>query len=470
MTPSMSQWRGLQRTIAGDVLVPGSPGYERMRKPFIARFDEVRPEAVVLCANPDDVAETMALARRHHLETATRSGGHCFAGRSSTRGVLIDVTPMNSVSVSDGVATVGAGTRLGDMYERLVEQGLTVPAGSCPSVGIAGLTLGGGLGILGRKYGLTSDHLLGAQIVLADGRVVECDDHHDEELFWALRGAGAGNFGVVTSFGFRPHPAPATTNFRLDWPFSSAVSVTEAWQAWATTIPDELAASLVMESDARAEQPPSVEVLGAMAGPDSDVAELLDDLVARVGAEPASSFLARMPWRETTRFWAELDQAAGDPANDLAADISRQGFRYTKSEFFERPLPSEAIAALVENFEQERASGQDRGLDFSLWGGAYNSIRADATAFAHRDKFFSLKHAIIIDPAASAAEKKAAHRWVLGSWRSVHRYGSGRVFPNFPDPELEDWARAYYGANYERLLGVKARYDPDGFFRFRQSL
>src|SRR5262245_66395813 len=125
------------------------------------------------------------------VPTATRSGGHCFEGRSSTEGIVIDVTAMDTVSVSEGVATVGAGARLGDVYDSLNALDLTVPAGSCPSVGIAGLTLGGGLGILGRKFGLTSDHLVAAQVVLADGRIVACDDDHDRELFWAMRGAGS---------------------------------------------------------------------------------------------------------------------------------------------------------------------------------------------------------------------------------------------------------------------------------------
>jgi FAD/FMN-containing dehydrogenase len=151
----------------------------------------------------------LAFARRHHLATATSSGGHSFAGYSCRRGIVIDVTPMASVVVAGGVAQVGAGVRLGDLYERLGAHGLTVPAGTCPSVGIGGLALGGGHGILGRAWGLTLDHLLGAQVVLADGRVVVCDEQHHPDLFWALRGAGAGNFGVVTSFSFQPRPAPA---------------------------------------------------------------------------------------------------------------------------------------------------------------------------------------------------------------------------------------------------------------------
>src|SRR5215213_1590505 len=186
----MTDWPALQAAIAGDVLLPGSPGYEDARKPAIARFHGIRPQAVVRCRTPADVSETIALARRAGLRTAARSGGHCFAGRSTTEGVVIDVSPLRSVAVEGARATIGAGARLGDVYDALDAHGLTIPAGCGPSVGIAGLVLGGGVGILGRLHGLTSDALRAAQVVLADGRVVTCDDTTDSDLFWALRGAG----------------------------------------------------------------------------------------------------------------------------------------------------------------------------------------------------------------------------------------------------------------------------------------
>src|SRR5262249_32946227 len=161
----------------------GARDYDSARKPAIARFHHVHPAAIVRCHTPGDVAAALAFAQMTGVPTATRSGGHCFAGRSSSEGIVIDVTPMNGVSLSDGIATIGAGARLGAVYDSLNAHELTIAAGSCPSVGIAGLTLGGGLGILGRKYGLTSDQLLGAQVVLADGRVIDCDDDHDRDLF-----------------------------------------------------------------------------------------------------------------------------------------------------------------------------------------------------------------------------------------------------------------------------------------------
>ena len=470
MTRSIPSWQTLQGGIAGEVVLPGSPAYQELPKPFNARFQDVRPQAVVRCATPQDVAETISFARRHGLACATRSGGHCFAGCSVTRGLVIDVTPMRSISVAGGVAAVGAGARLGAVYESLEQEGLAIPAGTCPSVGVAGLTLGGGLGILGRNYGVTSDRLLAAQIVLADGRVLDCDEHHEQDLFWALRGAGAGNFGVVTSLVLGTVPAPQTINFHLVWPPARTTALIEAWQRWAPLAPDELAASLKVTAAGEVDQPASVDVYGALLGTESDATELLDELVVRAGADPISAWVRQLSFVETRRFWADLPVGEDAAAHDPHAPSAQHPYLVAKSEFFRRPLPAEAVAALVENFSQDRPSGESRELDFMPWGGAYNRVPSDATAFVHRHERFQLKHAAVVDPQAPKGARQAAHRWVTRSWASVHRWGSGRVFPNFPDPELEDWAGAYYGPNYQRLVRVKTRYDPAGFFHFHQSL
>lgn len=259
-------WTALQASIAGDVILPGSTAYDDLPRTFNARYHDVVPIAVVRCATPEDVRETLTFVSRHGLASATRAGGHCFAGRSSTRGVVIDVSPMRSVSVSSGVVTVGAGATSGMVYEALREHGLAIPAGTCPSVGVAGVTLGGGLGILGRTHGVTSDHLRAAQIVVADGRILDVDDDQHEDLFWALRGAGAGNFGVVTSLVLGTVPAPDVTNVHVSWPFSHAADVIQAWQAWAPDAPDELAASLKLTEPGGDEPAPVVDVYAALQG------------------------------------------------------------------------------------------------------------------------------------------------------------------------------------------------------------
>ncbi len=462
MTSTIADWEALGRRISGRVLLPGADGYERARTPFVAGFDDVTPRAVVRCAAVEDVAEVLGFARRHGVETATRSGGHCFAGYSSTRGIVIDVTPMRSVVLADGVVQVGAGARIGELYQALLAGGVTVPTGTCPSVGIGGITLGGGHGVLGRAYGLTLDHLLVAQVVLADGRVVECDEHRDADLFWALRGAGSGNFGVATSLTFHPRPASSMANFRLVWRYAHAAEVIHAWQRWAPYAPDELTADLALSGD----DEPLVEVYGAMLGTGRDAHELLDDLVMAVRSDPVSSFCTDMSYRDTIQYQAGV----GCTGEHTAQTVPGREHRFTKSEFFDRPLTGEAVVALVDNLTVRRGPGQNRSLVFAAWGGAYNRRSPNATAFVHRDQLFLLEHLVLLPPDAPAQERRAAHEWVERSWTAVHPCGSGRVYPNFPDPGLRDWGPAYYGENYARLLDVKAMYDPDEVFHFQQSL
>jgi FAD/FMN-containing dehydrogenase len=466
----MPDWESLQGRIDGEVALPGSPAYQASRSPFNARFRDVRPAAVVSCASSQDVGEAIGFARRHGLELVTRAGGHSFAGHSSTRGVLVDITPMRSVTVAGGVARVGAGARLGEVYEALQEHDVTIPGGTCPPVGVAGLTLGGGLGILGRMYGVTSDHLIGAEVVLADGRILNCDDHHDQDLFWALCGAGAGSFGVVTTLRFRAVPAPpVTANMHLVWPYAQAAAVIGAWQRWAPAGPDELAASLKITAGDDPDRPPAVDLYGAFHGSRADAARLAEGLVGRVGSDPTSASLTSTTWPRTRRFWAELGTTAEEPGRPSVPQPPEAQCLYAKSEFFARPLPAEAVGGLLAASVEGRTAGESRELDFMPWGGAYNRRPPDATAFVHRDQLFQLKHAVVVGPGAPPANQAAAHRAATRSWASVHRWGSGRVFQNFADPELEQWAEAYYGPNYDRLVRVKARYDPSNLFQFQQS-
>jgi FAD binding domain/Berberine and berberine like len=430
-----------------DLITPDSPAYEETRKPAIPRFHDARPAALASCGDPDDVAEALAHARSSGLAVAVRSGGHSFSGSSSTTGLVIDVTPMNTVEVTDGIATVGAGTRLGELYDALLEHDLTIPAGCGPEVGVAGLTLGGGFGILGREHGLTCDHLLAAEVVLADGRLVRCDEGHETDLFWALRGAGGGRFGVVTSLTFRTIPPPPATGFHLSWPIEHAAALIEAWQSWSPPAPDRLAASLLATS--------VVNVFGSMLGSETETQELLEAFVASVGVDPESATLRPAPFRETKRWLTEL--GLGDERPD--------GVMFSKSEYFRGPLPPQAIEQLAESLERHRLPGETRELDFSPWAGAYNRVPADATAFPHRAELFVLKHAAVVAGDASPAEREAARSWVRRSWETVHPWGSGGVYPNFPDPELDDPAGAYWGANRERVDRVGASYDPEGLFR-----
>ncbi|MGH2893799.1 MAG: FAD-binding oxidoreductase, partial [Solirubrobacteraceae bacterium] len=354
-------WRALHDRLSGRLLRRQTAGYDAARHPEMTRFRAIRPQAIVRCATDADVAEAISFAQRHDLATATRSGGHCFAGHSSTDGLLIDVGPMNEVSLEKDIVSVGAGTRLGDLYRTLAGHGRAIPGGCGPTVGVSGLTLGGGLGVLGRTYGLTSDSLTGASVVLADGRAVECDADREADLFWALRGGAPNQFGVVTALRFTTVQAPVCTVFDVAWSFEHAATVIGAWQAWAPDAPDALAASLLVTASSDPRQAPRVTLFGAWVGDESAAAGLLDDLTSRAGAPPSSAWLEELDWLETKR-----------ALNDRAPGEGEDGDMYQRSEFFAQSLPDEVIGELVWHFASDRTRGATRELDLTPWGGAYN--------------------------------------------------------------------------------------------------
>jgi FAD/FMN-containing dehydrogenase len=448
-------WRDLRAAIEGEVVLPGSERYDEVRRPQIPRFHGVRPQAVVLCRTPEDVVGAIAFARRSGIEVAVRSGGHDFAGRSSGPGMVLDLTPMHSLEVSDGLATVGPGLRLGDLYAALAQYEVAIPGGCGATVGIGGQALGGGLGLLGRSRGLTSDQLVAAEVVLADGRVVECDEQRDEDLFWALRGAGAQGLGVVTRLTLRTVPEPAATSFHLKWPYERASALIAAWQEWSPTGPDELAASLLVTVGGDAGADVVVHLFGSMIGSETETAALLDEFVAAAGADAASSERAHMRYGWLKNYLAE--RSPGDQEDE-------SGRPYMKSEFFREPLPAGGVDALVDLFVRGRRPGEARKLDFMPWGGAYNRVPADATAFPHREELFLLEHSVVVPAGFDAAATEAARAWLSDSWELVHPSGSGGVYANFPDTDLPDEHRAYWGGNLERVRRVKEKYDPEGVF------
>jgi FAD binding domain/Berberine and berberine like len=448
-------WRGLRAALTGEVVLPGSPRYDEVRRPQIPRFHDVRPAAVVLCRTSEDVVEAIAFARRSGIEVAVRSGGHDFAGRSTGPGMVLDLTPMHSLETLDGLATVGPGFRLGDLYAALAQYEVTIPGGCGATVGIGGQALGGGLGLLGRSRGLTSDQLVAAQVVLADGRVVECDEQRHEDLFWALRGAGAYGLGVVTRLTLRTVAEPPATSFHLKWPYELASALIATWQEWSPTGPDELAASLLVTVGGEAGAEPVVHLFGSMIGSEPETTALLDEFVSVAGADPVSAERSHMRYGSLKSYLAK--RGPGDQEDE-------DGRPYMKSEFFREPLPAGAVGALVELFVRGRRSGETRKLDFMPWGGAYNRTPADATAFPHRKELFLLEHSVVVPAGFDGAATEAARAWLSDSWELVHPSGSGGVYANFPDVDLPDEHRAYWGGNLERVRRVKERYDPEGLF------
>ncbi|MBV9335366.1 MAG: FAD-binding oxidoreductase [Solirubrobacterales bacterium] len=418
---SAVEWDALAGEVSGDVIVPGSAAYDTARKPAMARFHEVRPAVIVRCETPADASAAIGFARRRGLPVSIRCGGHSVSGRSSGEGVVIDVTPMRSVSVRDGSATVGAGVRLGELYE----------------------------------------------VVLADGSVVQCDEDHDPDLFWALRGAAGGNFGVVSSLVFETVTAPETTAFYLRWSIDQAVALIESRQAWAPNAPEEVDATLRLASGLGPGSP-RVELFGAVLASEAGARKRLGSFISGAEQKPVSTSFRELPYPEAKKYLNELDQHHDEPSG--GDDLASRGHLFAKSEFFRRRLGRATVEALVRNLPFETGSVRSREIAFMPWGGAYNRVAPDATAFPHREELFLVQHLLELEPEASGADRDSAHSWLTRSWELLHPSGSGGVYPDFPDPQLANPGRAYYGENYARLMRVKAAYDPDNTFRFHQSL
>lgn len=469
-------WSAFGHTLDGSLVRPGSPSYAKAKQLYEPRFDSMRPQAVVECASVADVQRAIAFARKHAIHIAPRSGGHSYAGYSGGPGMVIDVSRLSKVSVdpSTGAATVGAGARLIDIYAALAKHGRALPGGTCPTVGIAGLALGGGQGVLGRKLGLTCDAMTSVRMVTAAGRVVRCDHQNAPSLFWANRGGGGGNFGIATSFTFRTSPITSVTTFTLDWPWARAHDVLRAWQHWGPNAPDAL------WSDCHLIWNPTgatVSVNGAYVGARSGLNGQIAALTSAVGSAPSHSVITTLSYLDAMLLEAgcynQSVAACHLPSQHPAGRLRRES-SLVKSDFFNGPLSPAGIATVIDGVMRRKANPMLRsvggGLLLDAYGGAINRVPANATAFVHRNAAFLGQYFVTLPNGITPAVMAANRTWLQSFWKRMRSEASGFAYQNYIDPDLADWQHAYYGKNLQRLVNVKATYDPKNVFRFAQSI
>lgn len=447
--------------LTGAVHLPGDAGYQHARKLFIGHRTEVLPAAVVECATEADVAAALAFARRHSMPFALRGGGHSFAEHSTSTGLVIDLARLDHIDLRPGRVVVGAGVQVGALTDRLAEDDVVVPVGWCRSVGVVGAVLGGGYGVLGRYYGLGCDHLLSARVLLADGRTVTASAAEHPDLFWALRGAGGGNFGVILSMELRTRPAVPLVSVQCSWPYERAADVVDAWQHLTPAAPRTVNLELSLTASDFPDKPPTITLFGVVVGP--------EDLDAALSGFPVPTHTLRTPM--PARVAARHCDYPGDNAGHALLRLPEgdpPALRIARAEFFTHPMPRPIVDELTAHLVRDRRYACFRDLELIPWGAAL-SDPSDG-AFAHRDARFLIKHTVQTGCHATEELRAAATDWVDHSWATTAAAGSGRTYPNYPDLALEDWPYAYYGANLPRLRKIKTAYDPSGVFAFDQSL
>jgi hypothetical protein len=341
-------------------------------------------------------------------------------------------------------------------------------------VGISGLELGGGIGVLARKYGLTCDAIRRLEVVTADGRLLTCDGASHSDLYWASRGGGGGNFGVVTSFTFTAHPIPELTLFTVDWPWAGAADALGGWIRWLRSAPDELWSNFQLLSAGSSGL--VARSSGVLVGGKGTLTSLVNGLVSAVGSPPSSTFIGG----PDSYLHVMLVEAGCEsksvaqchlPSQNVAGTLQRSAYA-AKSAYVGKPLPSAGLAAAVNAVEHLHAEhpGLGGGLAFDAYGGAINRVRPDATAFVHRNTICAIQATVTWGSVPSRSSLAAGEGWLGTAAQALAPFTTGGAYQNYIDPHLAGWQRAYYGSNLGRLSKVKRTYDPDDIFHFAQSI
>jgi hypothetical protein len=456
-------------------VVPGDATYPTSAQLYNEVFAP-HPAAIAYCATDTDVQRCVAYARAHDVQLAARSGGHSYAGYSSCPGLVVDVSALNSISLQPGmqVAAVGAGAQLVDVYSQLGSSGVLLPGGSCPTVGIAGLALGGGIGVFGRAYGMTCDNIASVTMVTADGSLRHCSPNQNSDLYWACRGGGGGNFGVATSFTFDVQPIPSVTLFTLEWSWNEAATVLDAWMQWIPAAPDELWCNCQLDSNPNAAGG-ILKITGVFAGSPAACSSALAPLLQAVGSTPTYQFVGPEDYLRAMLIEAGCEGLSIAQCHlssrNQGGTLSRTAYT-AKSTFINAALPASGTTAVLDAVDGLAAAvpGVGGGIVFDSYGGAIGRLAPGDTAFVHRHAIACAQYSVsYADGNPSSAVVAATRSWLDQTQQTFAPYAEGS-YQNYMDPTLPNWAEAYYGTNLARLSKVKGVYDPDDVFHFAQSI
>jgi FAD/FMN-containing dehydrogenase len=437
----------LRKNLRGELVMPDAPDYEHARRAWNGMIDK-RPQAIVYCAEPQDVVHALEFARSEAAPLAVRSGGHNVAGLCVCDGVVIDLSHMKGIAVDPErrIVRAEAGVNLGEFDVATQAHRLATTMGVNSDTGIAGLTLGGGFGKLGRRYGLTCDNLLSAEMVTADGRIVRASFEENVDLFWGLRGGG-GNFGIVTAFTYRVHPVgPKLLAGSVVYPYDQARSAMRFYAEFSRNAPDALSLDAALAMMPSGEKVFSVSV--CYDGPIAEGEQVIRPL--REFGSPVADRIAAVPYLQI--------QSAGDA-------VFPRGRRYYWKAQFMRELTDAAIDALIEVYAA--APSLDALLVLQQVGGAISRVPKHATAYVHRDALYDCFPVAIWD---NPEDDDAHVRWARDVWQAMRAFSTGGVYANNLGDEGADRVESAYGENYPKLVQLKDKYDPFNLFRLNQNI
>lgn len=457
--PTNAQWQQLAKNVSGTLSRPGSAGYDTVRLTENPRYDGARPLAVLSVASATDVATTIAFAKDHAIPIAVRSGGHSYPGWSAgNKRLVIDVRPLRRVALRGTTAHLGAGASLVEVYAGLGATGRGIAGGSCPTVGIAGLTQGGGVGVLTRAHGLTCDAVTAMKVVTADGTVRTVDAHHDPDLFWALRGGGGGHLGVVTSFTMKTFAAPTISTLFLAWPFAQAQQVVPAWLASAPTADRRLWSTMKLLGGSSHTLGPVLFLSATWVGDPNAFARAIQPLL-KVVPTPTSDVSHVRSYLDTMLSYAGCSTIPVTRCNTgPGGSLQREAFAATSHIVSSTRVD---LATMLGQVDRAQGSGLlEAGISIDALGGAVRDVGAGDTAFGHRSALATVQYTATYTGGSAAR----ATSYVRGFRKAMTpSWGTG-AYVNYADASIKSYRTAYFGANAPRLAQVRASYDPDGLF------
>lgn len=457
----------LCRRLDGTLLLPGDPGYCKAAQTANGRYHDILPLAVAQCAGEDDVVTCVQWCIEYGVQPVARGGGHSYAGFAATEGLMVDIRRLNSVSIdpATGIAAVGGSALNSDIFEKTVDTSYILPGGTCLSVGVGGLVLGGGIGYNTRWAGLTCDHLTGSRIVTSVGKEpLDIDAEHHERLFWACRGGAGGSFGINTSFTFQlvEVPIKCVAHYHFEWRGADAAeAVLGAFDKLLPEVPPEFnavarAQAVPLLSGEGKREAIHVMSRGHYLGPIGELEEIVQPLLT---VAPTKQTL------EEKSFWEMQDHwTSEEPESHSFGDISR---------YASQPLPAQVTSDFVDLLtECPHRSDAANGSMWSLgWvgGEVVDKFSPTDTAYVHRNTSTLLRPTVVW-PDGEEAIGQDLQAWADAMIEVIADWTPNRSYQNFPNRSLKDWQRAYYGQNLEELVRVKAEYDPDNLFNNPQSI